>query len=479
MTRGTLPADLPADVAGPVVATHQEHLFADWHRLDARGRAALIEQLRSIDWPLVAALRRRILDEPTPSNPLAGGIDLAAAVTPPCLRLRDDANAIPPATASAHGAAALAAGRIGAILVAGGQGSRLGCDGPKGIAPIGPVSGASLFEILLGKLVAVAARHAAPVPLAIMTSSATDAATREFLARHDWFGLQPDRVLVFRQHDLPALADTTGNLLRDEPGRVAMSPDGHGGMLGALATAGGLDWFDRQGVEHVVSFQVDNPLAMPFDPEFLGYHLLTASEFTPQVVRKTLPAERVGVVVTVDDTTRIVEYSDLPEDLAAARLPDGRLRLHAGSIAVHAFATSFLRRCSTRADALPLHMAHKAVPSLGADGRLLRPAAPNAWKFERFIFDLMPLARRVTLVEIDAAEGFAPLKNAPGAAADTAEHVARAMIAHAGRLLARAGITVAEGVPVELAADRIIDERDVATLLPPGSVIRQACIVGG
>jgi UDP-N-acetylglucosamine/UDP-N-acetylgalactosamine diphosphorylase len=479
MNRVPLPADVPADVAAQVAAGGQEHLFADWNRLDARGRADLLEQLRSIDWSLFAELRRRILDEHATSAVVPDGGDLTAAVTPPCLRLRDDASAIPPAKATACGTAALAAGRIGAILVAGGQASRLGCDGPKGIVPVGPVSGASLFEILLGKLVAVAARHGADVPLAIMTSSATDAATRAFLAHHHWFGLRPDRVLVFRQRDLPALSAVTGDLLRDGPGHVAMSPDGHGGMLGGLVAAGGLEWFRGQGVEHVVSFQVDNPLAMPLDSEFLGYHLLDDSEFTPQVVRKIRPSERVGVVVAVNGATRIVEYSDLPEELATARLADGRLRFHAGSIAVHAFALSFLSRCSTRADALPLHMAHKAVPCLDAEGRLIRPAVPNAWKFERFIFDLLPLARRVALVEIDADEGFAPLKNAPGGAADTAAHVSAAMIAHATRLLTRAGIVVAEGIPVELAADRIIDERDVAGLLPPGSVIRHPCFVGG
>lgn len=481
MTRGPQSPDMPAALVTRLTAAGQAGLLTAWEWLDAADRTALLSQLQTLDWPLVAAMRSRVLaaGETGATVEAAGGPPrLDRATTPPCLRLRDDGNPIPPAVAAARGTAALAAGHVGVILVAGGQGSRLGFDGPKGLYTIGPVSGASLFEILCGKIVAVSQRHGAAVPLAIMTSSATDAATREFFARHDRFGLPEDRVLFFRQHDLPAFDDTTGELLRDAPGHLAMAPDGHGGMLGSLAEAGGLEWFARQGVGHIVSFQVDNPLAMPLDPEFLGYHLLTDSEFTPQVVPKTDPTERVGVVVAADGVTRIVEYSDLPAAMAAARGPDGRLKFHAGSIAVHAFTRAFLERTAAEADALPLHMAHKAVPCIDATGRRITAAAPNAYKFERFLFDLMPLARTVTLVEVDPAEGFAPLKNAAGAAADTAEHVRAAMVAQARRLLGRAGVTVADDVAVELAASRIVDADDIASSHPAGTVITTPQVIG-
>jgi UDP-N-acetylglucosamine/UDP-N-acetylgalactosamine diphosphorylase len=312
MTRHTLPPDLPVDLAGQLIAANQERVCAEWERLDTAARVELVAQLRSLDWGLVAEMQERVRTERgrgQPETTATGGdarANLRNASTPPCLRLRAASNPIPPALAAARGTAALAAGRVGAILVAGGQGSRLGFDGPKGLFPIGPVSQASLFEILCGKLVAVGRRHGAAVPLAIMTSSATDGATRDFLARHERFGLPEDRVLFFRQRDLPALDDTTGEMLRDGPGHLAMAPDGHGGMVRSLAEGGGFAWFARQGVEHLVSFQVDNPLAMPLDSEFLGYHLLTDSEFTPQVVRKNDPAERVGVVVAADGVTQIV-----------------------------------------------------------------------------------------------------------------------------------------------------------------------------
>jgi UDP-N-acetylglucosamine/UDP-N-acetylgalactosamine diphosphorylase len=466
----------PPDLVATLARAGQPHLLAFWNRLDESAQRAFAAQLEAVNWPLVAQMQQLAASGGHSRKP---PVDLAAAITPPCLQLGDNANRILPADAIRRGSEALGAGQIGAILVAGGQGTRLGCHGPKGLCSVGPVSEANLFEVLFGKLVAVRRRYGCDVPLAIMTSSTTDTETRSFLADHACCGLAPDRVFVFRQHDLPALDAATGRLLLDGPGHLALAPDGHGGMLVALAEAGGLDWFGSQGVEHVVSFQVDNPLAMPLAAEFLGYHLLSSADFSTQVVRKQEPGERVGVVVDCDGRHSVVEYSDLPADRAAERLPDGRLRFHAGSIAVHAFAKAFLDRVAARHDSLPLHLASKAVPFLDSNGNRVVPTSPNAIKFERFIFDLMPLAQRVCVVEIEASEGFAPLKNPIGAASDTAEHVHAALVAHARRLLAKAGVTVADGVDVELAANRIIDETDITGLLEAGTLLEKPVVVGG
>lgn len=466
----------PPAVVTALQRADQQHLLAFWDRLDEPAQRAFTAQLQAVDWRLLEEMQRLA----------AGGIhsrdlsvDLSTAVTPPCLRLGDPKNSIQPMDARHRGAEALRAGTVGAILVAGGQGTRLGCHGPKGLSRVGLLSRATLFEILLGKLVAVRRRYGHDVPLAIMTSSATDADTRRFLAEHAWCGLDPERVFVFRQHDLPALDATTGRLLLDSPGHLAVAPDGHGGMLVALAESGGLDWFGNQGVEHIVSFQIDNPLAMPLAAEFLGYHLLSDADFSTQVVRKQAPGERVGIVVECDGRHSVVEYSDLPETLAAERLPDGLLRFHAGSIAVHAFAKSFLDAAAARHDSLPLHLAFKVVPYLDGEGIRIVPTSPNAIKFERFIFDLMPLAQRVCVVEIEASEGFAPLKNPPGSASDAVEHVQAALVAHARRLLSKAGVTIADGVDVELAADRIIDETDIASLPIAETVIDRPLVIGG
>lgn len=463
-------------LAGRLVDAGQAGLLAAWRRLGPADRETLAADLALIDWRLLAEMRDLVGARTAGPPPATDRAFLAAASTPLCLVLGDPANRIPPGIATCRGAEALAAGHVGAVLVAGGQGSRLGHEGPKGCFPIGPVSGASLFRLLLGKLAAVRRRHGRPVPLVIMTSAATDAATREFLARDAWCGLDPDDVRIVRQGSLPAVDAATGELLRDQPGRLALAPDGHGGMLTALATGGLLDWFAGRGVEHVVSFQVDNPLALPLHAEFLGYHLLDDAEFSTQVVLKREPGERVGAVIESGGVHRVVEYSDLAADLAAARLPDGRLRFHAGSIAVHAFTRRFLERAAGTAGSLPLHLAFKAVPFVNEQGVRQVPAGPNAIKFERFIFDLMPLARRVCLVQIEPADGFAPLKNAAGASADTADHVRAAVVARARRLLAARGVVVAEGVPVELDAGRILDEHDIH--LPAGTRIDTPTIVG-
>jgi len=461
----TVPAPLAAALAG----SGQEHVLRFWPTLDAAGRARLLGQLTGIDWEEFATLQRLARSRSSAAG--ATPLDLSAAITPPCLRLRDPGNDPGPSAAVAAGAQMLSQGRVGAILVAGGQGTRLGCTGPKGLVPVGPVSKGTLFDMLFGRLRAVHARFGRHVPLAIMTSSATDSDTREFLRATAHAGLDPRFVHVFRQHDLPAVDDSTAALILDAPDHLAMAPDGHGGMLTALVESGGLDWFGRHGVEHVASFQVDNPLAMPLDREFLGYHLLSQAEFSTQVVLKREPGERVGIVVERAGRHAVVEYSDLSPSLAAERRPDGRLRFHAGSIAVHCFSKAFLDRERDRDDALPLHLAHKAVPYLDDSGSLVRPTAPNAIKFERFIFDLMPLARRVTVVEIEARDGFAPLKNPAGSAADAPEHVHAALVDHARRVLAEAGVTVAEGIDVELDAATILDATDIAAVLPHGTHI--------
>jgi UDP-N-acetylglucosamine/UDP-N-acetylgalactosamine diphosphorylase len=447
-------------------------VLAHWERLDTAARERLLAQVTAIEWGLVADLTRRVRRKQLAPPAEDTSFDLASAESPPCRSLR-----CADPTAAARGREALAAGAVGAILVAGGQGTRLGCTGPKGLCAVGPLSQATLFDVLLGRLAAIRRRYGRGVPLAIMTSAATDDETRRFLASRQWCGLDPDDVFLFRQQDLPAFDAADGNILLAAPDRVALAPDGHGGMLSALAGVGGLEWFGRRGVATVASFQVDNPLALPLDPEFLGAHLDAAAEFTLQVIRKREPAERVGVIATSGGVTRVVEYSDLPATAAAERLADGRLRFHAGSIAVHAFALEFLARCAARGDALPLHAARKAVPFVDADGHHHAPRAPNAVKFERFIFDILPLARRVCVVEVEPGEGFAPLKNPSGAAADTPEHVREALIARDRAILAAAGVTVDEGVVVELDAATILDADDVTLALPPGTRISESAII--
>jgi UDP-N-acetylglucosamine/UDP-N-acetylgalactosamine diphosphorylase len=213
---------------------------------------------------------------------------------------------------------------------------------------------------------------------------------------------------------MPALDLATGRLLMEGPGRLFLGPDGHGGTLTALASSGLLERLHQRGVRQVFYFQVDNPLVKIADPAFLGLHRQAGAEMSFKVIEKVAPDEKVGVVVTVDGTPQVIEYSDLPAALAERREPDGRLQLWAGSIAIHLFELDFIERLASGQIRLPFHRAIKKVPYVGDDGQVVRPESPNAVKFEQFIFDALPLAERWTLVETDRAQEFEPLKNATG-----------------------------------------------------------------
>jgi UDP-N-acetylglucosamine/UDP-N-acetylgalactosamine diphosphorylase len=217
--------------------------------------------------------------------------------------------------------------------------------------------------------------------------------------------------------------------------------------------------------------QVDNPLVEVCDPEFLGYHLLSDSEMSTLAIAKRFPMDRVGNIVSIDGQVRIIEYSDLPDDMAERRATDASLLLWAGNTAIHAIDTEFLRRMSGASSSLPYHRAVKAVPYVDDSGSRVEPSQPNAIKFERFIFDLLPHARRAIVVEVDAEREFAPVKNAPGAEQDSPELVQERMISLHREWLRSAGAAVDDDVPVEISPLFALDDEEVAAKVQPGTRI--------
>ncbi len=339
-------------------------------------------------------------------------------------------------------------GEVAALVVAGGQGSRLGFEHPKGMYPVGPVSRKSLFQIHAEKVLALGRRYGKQPPLLVMTSPATDAETRAFFDGSNYFGLPREEVFFFRQGTMPALDLATGRLLLESPGRLFLSPDGHGGTLTALARSGLLERLQKRGIRHLFYFQVDNPLVKVADPIFLGRHLSTRSEVSSKIVPKQGPKDRLGNLVVVEGRCTMIEYSDLPDSLAHERDETGRLRLWVGSPAIHLFDLDFLARLTEGAGKLPFHIARKKVPHLDETGRVVEPDKENALKFERFIFDVLPLAERWLVVETSHREEFAPLKNAEGA--DSPKAVEMALTNLAADWLDRAGVEVprnADGEP--------------------------------
>ncbi len=456
-----------------VLAPHgQEHLLAFWDRLDEVKRQTLTEQIRAIDFEQIERLyRNRRVQRKLHSSAVR-------AEPPAAFRLDASKNRFSPDQAKRRGMEALAAGRLGVVLVAGGQGTRLGFEHPKGMFPIAPVSRRSLFQIHVEKLIAVGRRHGVRIPLYLMTSPATHNETAKFFAENNRFGLAEEDLHIFCQGTMPAVDAATGKVLLEEPGRIALSPDGHGGMLSAMDRSAALDDIHNRGVEQLFYFQVDNPLVEVCSPEFVGYHLLAGSELSSQVVAKRAPLEPLGNVVAVDGRLVVIEYSDLAGDeklvkIFSERSADGSLVLWAGSIAVHMMDAAFLRRMADSADALPFHLAEKKAPHIDQAGRLIEPTEPNAVKFERFIFDLIPAAENAIVVEIDPADGFAPLKNATGAKTDTPEHVKAQMSAQHRRWLTRAGAKVADDVTVEICPMFALDAEELAGKIEPGTRVTE------
>lgn len=451
----------------------QQHLLGFWGSLAEHERHSLAAELCQIDFRLMERLYQQRDSTGDEVRKLAD-----RATSPPSFRLGQGGEGIAPQEACRRGTEALRAGHFGAILVAGGQGTRLGFDHPKGMFPIGPVSGKTLFQIHVEKIVAASRRYGVPVPLYLMTSPATHHETVEFFARHQRFGLPEEDLWIFCQGTMPAVDAASGRILLDGPGHVALGPDGHGGMLAAFDRSGALSHARDRGIRHFFYFQVDNPAVGVCGPEFLGYHLLCGAEMTTQVVRKQDPLEKVGNVVQVDGRLWVIEYSDLPEEVARRRGAEGSLEIWAGSIAVHAFDLGFLERMARSAEGLPFHRARKKVPFVDPGGRRIEPQAPNAIKFEQFIFDLMPSAARAIVVEVDPVRHFAPLKNGPDEKKDTAATVRAQMIALHTEWLRRAGAEVADGVAVEISPLVALDAGELAGKIRSGARITKPTYFG-
>ena len=440
----------------------QSHLIGHWNSLSPVERDLLLKDIRSIDFEEIRKLFVGT-DASTDWKQFA-----SRAKPPSAVRLNEvDEHR----QAKAIGEEALRAGKVAMILVAGGQGTRLGFDLPKGMFRIGPVSNRTLFAMHVDSLRGAMKKYGVEIPLFIMTSPATDDQTKEFFATHQNLGLRDDQITIFQQGTMPAIDASTGAVLLDSTHRVAMSPDGHGGIVKAMSQHGLLRKCEELGIEHFFYAQVDNPLVTACDPTLIGHHLHRGSQMTTQVVQKRFAKEKVGNVVSIDGKTQIIEYSDLPDEIAELQNPDGTLQLWAGNIAVHVLDRRFLENCCADDNALPFHRANKAVTFVDSSGAIIKPATPNAIKFERFVFDLLPRAAHALVVEGDAAEVFAPVKNAEGAATDTPSLCRLAISNRFKRWLAAAGVESEASCLIEINPLWALDADDVKTKIQSPSKI--------
>lgn len=421
---------IPQELAQALEQAGQGHLLGTWQDLDPAGQRSLHAALEDLNLDLIQTLAAQLKASPD----VDGGSFDPPVLFPLERTAEQDKQAV---DAVALGESLLAESKVGFVLVAGGQGSRLGFDGPKGMVAVGPVSGLSLFGWHAARLAAAKKRFGTRVAWFVMTSSTNDEATRSFFAQQDSFGLGVENIHFFTQEMLPAL-DKDGRIVRTSPTELFLAPNGHGGTLQALRSTGMLDRAASLGIEELSYFQVDNPLVRPADPLFLGLHAQAGADMSSKVVSKSEPGEKVGVLGLANGKLGCIEYSDLPQALRDERDGAGQLRFRAGNIAVHMIRRDFVERLTQDGQLdLPWHLARKQLKGLDASGA---EAQIDGVKFETFVFDALGLAGNSVTLEVEREEEFSPVKNAQGA--DSPASCRAALTESFGKMLQAKGVAL-------------------------------------
>lgn len=315
----------------------------------------------------------------------------------------------------------LAEGKVGAVLLAGGQGSRLGYDGPKGTFNIGVTRELSIFEQLMRNVSDVTSQTGRAFPLFIMTSTVNDVATRSFFKEHSYFGYPRDEIHFFIQDVAPA-CDYDGKVFLDDKGRISLMPNGNGGWYSSLVNNGLGRILERDNIEWLNVFGVDNVLQRICDPAFIGATILKRCRCGAKVVKKTSPDEKVGVLCTQDGKPSIVEYFEMPEDLKN-KTKKGELVYRYGVILNYLFNVHDLNL--TLSGKLPYHLADKAIAHM-ENGVRVTPSKPCGYKFETLVVDMVRLMGSCLAYEVEREREFAPVKNATGTdSVDTARELLR------------------------------------------------------
>lgn len=386
----------------------QDHILRFWDELNTDQRVALLRQIESIDLELMKRLADEwILNEPAPEH--FDSIQPVPTIPPA------DSSQLSAREAWDAGEEALRCGRVGLLLVAGGQGTRLGFDGPKGSYPIGPISKRSLFSFHAEKIHNAQRHYGCILPWYIMVSDANEGQTRAFFAEHEHFGLDPKNIKFFTQRMVPCM-DETGRFMLEEKYRLAMNPNGHGGTIPAVVECGIAHDARNRGVDTLSYFQVDNWALKPADPYFIGYHVLRRGEMSSKIHRKTEPRESVGVHCICDGQYRTIEYSEL--DIYPQLLEtddEGKPVYYAGNPAIHILSVEFIERVYRNFTEFPWHRAHKKIPYIDASGNKIKPDAPNGYKFETFVFDALRFAHHPPIaLEISREGEYTPIKQFSG-----------------------------------------------------------------
>ncbi|MHC4556248.1 MAG: UTP--glucose-1-phosphate uridylyltransferase [Planctomycetota bacterium] len=410
----------------------QGHLLAFWDQLNTSDRQNLLAQIQRLDFAQIDFWVANFVKKSAPSVISADVVPALSYDSEP-----DGAEQRRKYTEAIKlGKELIAAGKVAAFVVAGGQGTRLGFDGPKGNFPISPVENKTLFQFFAESIAAASQKYKAVCPWYIMSSPLNHVETVEIFRSNDYYGLDEKNVFIFQQGILPNF-NSDGKILLSDRANIASSPDGHGGSLKALYLSGAIEDMKRRGVEFLSYWQVDNPLINIFDPLFIGLHALDKAEMSSKALIKTGPKEKVGNFCSVDGKVTVIEYSDLPDEWAEKRNQDGSLAFQLGSIAIHIINRTFVEKLNAEDFSLPLHRAVKKIPHIDQHGNV---AESDGIKLESFVFDALPLASKSIILQTVRSEEFAPTKNATGV--DSVETTRQMMVARAAYWLESAGVSV-------------------------------------
>ncbi|ADI39130.1 putative UDP-N-acetylglucosamine pyrophosphorylase [Waddlia chondrophila 2032/99] len=383
----------------------QGHLIQDYDQLSKHQQQGLLEQIERLQIPVFR--KQQLLLMPTPHSPIR--------FLDPVL----NSAAYGENSWSEQGKGAIKQGLVGALLIAGGQGSRLRFNGPKGCFPVSVIKKKSLFQLFAEKTLAASIQANRPLPLAIMTSPLNTQATISYFENHRYFGLEASQVSFFAQELLPFL-DDQGNLVPDPMGNIAEGPDGNGSCLRNFFDSGIWDIWYGSGVRLVNSVLIDNPLADPFDAELIGYHLDENADVVIKCTTREDPKEKVGLIAKHNDRIEIVEYTEVPEEVRNKKNDQGGLLYNLANLSLFSFSMDFIKSAAHKD--LPLHRARKSAPTAKDPS----PEKPNIWKFETFIFDTLQYATKIKTLIYPRDSSFSPLKNRNGR--DSLETVQQALL---------------------------------------------------
>jgi len=389
----------------------QEHILAGYEELDEKEKSRLLSQIELIDFSVLENLSV----ENRHSSKRGKFEPLGAVTIDDIAKNRDEYYSV--------GTEAIKEGKVATVLLAGGQGTRLGFEKPKGMFDIGVTKELYIFECLINNLLKVVRDTGAYVPLYIMTSEKNHDDTVNFFEEKNYFGYDKNYVKFFIQDMAPSV-DYNGKIYMESKSDISMSPNGNGGWFSSIVRAGLLRDIKQKGIEWINVFAVDNVLQQIADPCFIGAVISSGSQSGSKVVSKISPEERVGVLCNEDGKPAIVEYYEMTKEMRELLTEDGQLAYKYGVILNYLFNVDRLERIIS--EKMPVHVVEKKIPYMDDNGELVIPDDPNGFKFETLVLDMVHMQESCLPYEVERCKEFAPVKNADGEdSVDTARELLR------------------------------------------------------